>query len=78
LLDLLQQKIEKDYAKMKNLMNEKNKMREIIDNLKLQLNEKDQEISGLKDKIENLRKNNQQLKSQNSILNKKNLDDNSS
>jgi len=63
---------------MKNLMNEKNKMREIIDNLKLQLNEKDQEISGLKDKIENLRKNNQQLKSQNSILNKKNLDDNSS
>jgi len=53
-------------------------MREIIDNLKLQLNEKDQEISGLKDKIENLRKNNQQLKSQNSILNKKNLDDNSS
>ena len=39
--DLLQQKVEKDYVKIKNLANEKNKLRELVDNLKLQLNEKD-------------------------------------
>ena len=46
--DLLQQKAEKDYMKIKTLSNEKNKLRELVDNLKLQLSEKDKENVALK------------------------------
>lgn len=56
LLDLLQKKVEKDYIKMKSLVNEKDKIREMLDNTKAQLQDKDKEITFLKEKIISLRK----------------------
>ena len=35
--EVLQQKAEKDYLRIKNLTGEKNKMRDLIENLKFQL-----------------------------------------
>ena len=62
--DLLHQKVEKDYLKIKSLANEKNKMRELVDNLKGQLAEKDKENAMLREKIGELRRNNQLLQTQ--------------
>lgn len=45
-------------------MGEKGRLRDMVDNLKMQLSEKDKEIVSLRDKINSLRKNNQVLQNQ--------------
>lgn len=45
-------------------MNEKTRLREMVDNLKLQLADKDKQVANLRDKINALRKNNQALQVQ--------------
>lgn len=64
LADFLQQKVEKDYQKIRALMNDKNKMRDMIDNLKMQLAAKEKENTLLLEKIAALRKANQSLQAQ--------------
>lgn len=64
LSDVLHQKVEKDYIKIKTLMGEKGRLRDMVDNLKLQLSEKDKELVNLREKINSLRKNNQVLQNQ--------------
>jgi hypothetical protein len=49
---------------MKYLQNDRNKLRELVDNLKTQLAEREKENAYLKDKINELRTNNQLLSSQ--------------
>jgi chromosome segregation ATPase len=56
--------VEKDYTKIKALMGEKSRLREMVDNLKIQLSEKEKEVANLREKILNLRKNNQVLQTQ--------------
>jgi chromosome segregation ATPase len=56
--------VEKDHQKIKALMGEKNKMREMIDNLKMQLAEKERENTALIEKIAALRKVNQTFQAQ--------------
>ncbi len=48
LTDLMHQKAEKDLQKMKSLASEKNKLRDLVDNLKMQLSEREKENAALK------------------------------
>jgi hypothetical protein len=60
----LQKRADKNREKVKYLQADRNKMRDLVDNLKIQLAEKEKENVCLKDKINELRMNNQLLSSQ--------------
>lgn len=70
--------MDKDMQRIRTLTSEKNKLREQVDNMKVQLSEKDKEIAGLKEKVSNLRKNNQLLQSQLNAKNEQEAEENPS
>jgi regulator of replication initiation timing len=61
--------MDKDMQRIRTLTTEKNKLRDLVENMKMQINEKEKEIVGLKEKVNNLRKNNQLLQSQLNVKN---------